>query len=263
MTVSDNGDPALVDGSAGTGVDSGSFTSPLARNTSGAHILNATVKDKVGNESTAATASVKVDATAPAVTLDCSQLPAAVYKGDAVTLPWRATDAHSGINGAASGSVSLSTTTVGSRAASVAAGTAQDNVGHGNAVSNGCTYTVIYRWTGFFQPIDNKDTSGNYVLNKAKAGSTIPVKFSLAGDQGLDILATSPSAPAIACSNTATSDPLEEYSTTTVSGLKYDPTADQYIYNWKTATSYAGTCRQLVVKLSDGTEHRASFSFVK
>ena len=35
---------------------------------------------------------------------------------------------------------------------------------------------TVYGWNGFFQPIDN----GN-VVNKAKAGQSIPVKFSLTG----------------------------------------------------------------------------------
>jgi len=36
---------------------------------------------------------------------------------------------------------------------------------------------------------------------------------------------------------------------------------DQYIYVWKTARSWAGSCRQLVVRLDDGTVHRAQFGF--
>ncbi|MGH8468315.1 MAG: PxKF domain-containing protein [Gammaproteobacteria bacterium] len=30
---------------------------------------------------------------------------------------------------------------------------------------------------------------------------------------------------------------------------------------WKTSKAWAGTCRQLVVRLNDGTEHKASFKF--
>jgi hypothetical protein len=116
-----------------------------------------------------------------------------------------------------------------------------------------------YSFTGFFQPIDNGG-----VLNSAKAGSTIPVKFSLGGDKGMDILAQAPTVGPIKCDPTAATDPLEEVSTATVSGLKYDPTANQYIYNWKTSTSYAGTCQQLVVRLADGTTVKsANFKFAK
>jgi hypothetical protein len=54
----------------------------------------------------------------------------------------------------------------------------------GNAASASVTYSVIYDFDGFFNPVDNPD-----VLNRVKAGSAIPVKFSLGGDQGLDIFA--------------------------------------------------------------------------
>ena len=57
--------------------------------------------------------------------------------------------------------------------------------------------------------------------------------------------------------------PVEEYSTEAVSGLKYDAAADQYVYNWKTTTKMAGTCQQLILKLKDGTVHRATFTFTK
>ena len=104
---------------------------------------------------------------------------------------------------------------------------------------------------------------GANVLNKAKAGSTIPVKFRLNGNQGLGILAAgSPSSGTIVCDANAIVDPLEELATTTTSGLKYDALADQYIYNWKTDAKSIG-CRQLVVKLADGTSYRANFTFTK
>jgi hypothetical protein len=35
------------------------------------------------------------------------------------------------------------------------------------------------------------------------------------------------------------------------------------VYNWKTDARWAGTCRQLIVTLDDGTSHRANFNFVK
>jgi hypothetical protein len=47
------------------------------------------------------------------------------------------------------------------------------------------------------------------------------------------------------------------------SSLSYDPTLDQYNYVWKTDRAWAGSCRQLVVKLVDGTFHRANFKFTK
>jgi len=45
------------------------------------------------------------------------------------------------------------------------------------------------------------------------------------------------------------------------SSLGYDAGSDRYQYIWKTESAWAGTCRQLVIKLDDGTEHRANFKF--
>jgi hypothetical protein len=40
-----------------------------------------------------------------------------------------------------------------------------------------------------------------------------------------------------------------------------DAATGQYSYTWKTDKRWAGTCRQLVVRLVDGSEHIASFQF--
>ena len=44
--------------------------------------------------------------------------------------------------------------------------------------------TVVFSWTGFFQPVDNPPA-----VNTKNAGSAVPVTFSLGGDQGLGVLA--------------------------------------------------------------------------
>ena len=54
----------------------------------------------------------------------------------------------------------------------------------GGTGSNTTTHGVIYNWSGFFPPVDNLPA-----LNSVKAGSAIPVKFSLGGDKGLNIFA--------------------------------------------------------------------------
>jgi len=118
--------------------------------------------------------------------------------------------------------------------------------------------SVIYNWTGFFRPVDND------VLNVAKAGRAIPVKFSLSGSQGLDIFESGyPKSVTIDCESAALGDTIEETVNAGGSSLNYDATVDQYIYVWKTDKAWAGTCRQLVVKLIDGTFHQADFNFTK
>jgi hypothetical protein len=116
---------------------------------------------------------------------------------------------------------------------------------------------ALSEFNGFFAPVDNLPT-----LNTAKAGSAIPVKFSLGGDQGLDIFETGyPRSQLIACDSVAPVDGIEETISANASSLLYDAAADQYIYAWKTDRSWANTCRQLVIKLADGTFHRANFKF--
>jgi uncharacterized repeat protein (TIGR01451 family) len=114
-----------------------------------------------------------------------------------------------------------------------------------------------YNFTGFFAPIDNQP-----VFNEMKAGAAAPVKFSLGGNQGLNIFASgSPSSVQISCS---TSDPVatvEETETAGQSSLSYDAATDRYKYTWKTENSWKNTCRQLTVTLSDGTVHTAKFKF--
>jgi hypothetical protein len=121
----------------------------------------------------------------------------------------------------------------------------------------------IYIFSGFFSPVDNPD-----VLNQVKAGSAIPVKFGLSGDQSLDIFAKAadgssyPRSAATTCDSTDPADVIEQTVTAGQSGLSYDATTDRYTYVWKTSKEWRG-CRQLVMKLNDGSSHRANFKFTK
>lgn len=127
----------------------------------------------------------------------------------------------------------------------------------GGTGTRSISHNVIFNWSGFFQPVDNLPT-----LNSVNAGRAIPVKFSLGGDQGLQIFAVGfPKSEAIACGSSGNADGIEETVTASNSSLSYSPTSDTYTYVWKTERTWAGTCRQLVVKLSDGTIHRANFQF--
>jgi hypothetical protein len=130
---------------------------------------------------------------------------------------------------------------------------------HANTASGSFTVNVTYAFTGFVQPVDTLPT-----LNKAKAGSAIPVKFSLAGNQGLNVFfAGFPTSKTTVCGTTAGEDVIEATATAGGSSLSYDATSDQYNYVWKTDKGWAGTCRTLTVKFADGTVKQADFHFVK
>ena len=130
---------------------------------------------------------------------------------------------------------------------------------HDNTATGSFKVTVTYAWNGFFQPVDNPPT-----VNTVKAGSAIPVKFSLTGNQGLNIFQTgSPSSGSYTCNGTTPTDAIESTVTAGGSSLSYDATADQYTYVWKTDKTWANSCRTLVVKLADGSTHTANFGFMK
>jgi hypothetical protein len=112
-----------------------------------------------------------------------------------------------------------------------------------------------YNFTGFFSPVDNPP-----VVNQVKAGQAIPVKFSLGGDQGLNIFASGyPKSQTINCSTSAPIDDIEETVTAGNSSLSYDPASDRYNYVWKTEKGWAGQCRQLIVRFADGSPDKIAY----
>ena len=112
-------------------------------------------------------------------------------------------------------------------------------------------------FAGFFRPI-----AALPAVNTVNAGQTVPVKFSVSGNQGLAAIASGfPRSAPIACDSSALVTGTAATATPGGSGLSYDAATDTYTYTWKTEKSWAGTCRQLVVRLADGTFHHASFRF--
>jgi len=119
------------------------------------------------------------------------------------------------------------------------------------------TASPPFPFTGFFSPLGPAGTR-----NVAKAGSSVPIKFSLGGNRGLNILvAGSPSTQAVSCSG---GGPVSGAVATNAAGkseLKYDAKSMQYTYVMKTEKAWANTCRTLTVTLTDGTSHTADFRF--
>jgi hypothetical protein len=119
--------------------------------------------------------------------------------------------------------------------------------------------TETYDFSGFFAPVNNP--TDPEPVNSVKAGASVPVKFSLGGDQGLDVLADGyPKLAFTPCDPTDEIDPLEETSTAN-SGLTYNALTDTYNYVWKTNKSWSGKCGTFTLKLNDGSVHTADFQF--
>ena len=114
-------------------------------------------------------------------------------------------------------------------------------------------------FNGFFSPVDNTP-----VINSAKAGAAVPVKFSLGGNQGLDIFAAGyPKTALIQCPTGATIDVVEETTASSTSGLVFDPATGRYAFVWKTEKAWTGSCRELQLMFRDGETYRARFTFTK
>jgi DNA-binding beta-propeller fold protein YncE len=195
----------------------------------------------------------KIDNKAPDITIAAPTDGSSVLLHQAVAADYGCVDGGSGLascDGTVPNGRGIDTGSVGSKSFRVGA---RDEVG--NEASVGAAYNVIYDYAGFYAPVNNPPA-----LNTVKAGAAIPVKFGLHGDQGLEVLAGPPSSTAITCDRWAQLDPVETL-TTSASGLTYDSDEGQYVYVWKTVNSWAGSCRQLVLRLDDSTIHRASFEF--
>lgn len=115
------------------------------------------------------------------------------------------------------------------------------------------------RVLGFYQPIDNSP-----VFNAMKAGSAVPVKFRLSGNEGLDIFAAGfPVSVQVSCSGSTILDTVEQTVSSGSSSLSFDAATGQYNYVWKTNKEWAGTCRQLILKLKDGAVKSALFTLTR
>ena len=227
----------------------GSATSPLIitrtfRATDSAGLFSEDVQTITVADGTAPTLNVPADIT---VNLPLNSTATSM----AVTFTPTATDNCSGAVTVVSTPASGSTFNVGTTTVNV---TATDAAG--NQTTGSFNVTVLYNFAGFFAPVDNLP-----VFNVVNAGKGVPVKFSLSGNKGLSIFAAGyPMSVSINCDGSNESD-IDETVNAGQSSLSYDSASDQYNYVWKTQNSWAGTCRQLVVKLNDGTEHRANFRF--
>jgi hypothetical protein len=104
-----------------------------------------------------------------------------------------------------------------------------------------------FAFAGFGSPV-----RGGGALNVAKAGSAVPVKFSLGGDRGSQVFeAGYPMLRKRSSCDASGADAPEGVAAATRSGLTYDAAADTYTYVWKTDKSAAG-CWSL--HLSSGDE---------
>jgi hypothetical protein len=252
VTISFSGTDAL------SGIDSCSGPVVLSGEGSG-QSASGSCKDLAGNSGGASANNINIDKTAPMISIT-GVVHGSVYVLG--TVPMAGCTTSDGLSGVANfAALSGGGSGVGTFTSTCSGGV--DNASNMGALAS-ATYTVIYSWNGFFQPVENPGPGPSYVYNRVKAGSAIPLKFSLSGDQGLAIFMTGyPRSEKVSCSNVAVMDDVTETVTAGNSSLSYDATADQYNYVWKSEKAWSGTCRKLTLRLVDGKEYIAYFNFTK
>lgn len=228
-------------------------------------------QSNLGNWATFKTMAVNVDTTAPVVATGPTLSPAGPYvlNQSTVRASYSCTDpASTGVTpsgvvvcGPTALSLVLPTPNTGTLSSTVTTSTigphtftvkVQDlagNVGTPESVA----YNVDYNFTGFFAPVSNPPA-----WNAVQAGSSVPLKFSLGGNEGLGILAAgSPTLTPVACPATT---PVAPGAPMVASGgLSYS--SGVYTYAWKTNAAWKNTCGQVAMRLIDGTTYLANFEF--
>jgi hypothetical protein len=117
-----------------------------------------------------------------------------------------------------------------------------------------------YTFSGFLSPLNPDPT----VVNTGNAGRTYPIKWWLKDASGnyvtTAVSATTINVAKVACSNLS-GDPTDTIDYAADQGgtsLRYDSTANQYVYNWA-SPSTKNTCYRMTVTTPDGQLHAALF----
>jgi hypothetical protein len=123
------------------------------------------------------------------------------------------------------------------------------------------TLTILYNFTGFFQPVDNLPT-----LNSANSGQAIPLKWRITDANGnpvTNLANVTVKVTSLACSLGTTPD-LPQESAPGNSGWQ-DQGNGNYQFNWKTPKEYAKSCKTVKLDLGEGPgmERTALFQFPK
>lgn len=254
---------ACADEEGGSGLES--CTGPVAAGepidtaTLGDKTFTVSARDNRGNESTESVDYRVIDRTPPTIDLSTPAEGAIVTHAKRVRAGYACADEEggSGIDscmGDVPNGTAIDTSRVGPRTFTV---TAADRAGNTSATTH--SYSVRWAFRGFAPPLADPPAQTTH-----RAGAVIPVRFTLGGRPGVDVLAPgSPRSEKIACGSTPDTDGVEPTRWLGRPLLITHRSAARtgYLHLWKTSRSWAGTCRQLVVALADGSVHRADVSF--
>jgi hypothetical protein len=195
------------------------------------------------------------DGEAPVITITAPAHGADYLLGSSVTADYGCVDETGGTGlasctGPVANGTAIAMAPVGVKTFTVEAA---DNAG--NTSSKTSSYRVVYNFSGFFPPASGAQ-------NTVKAGSAVPIKFSLGGNQGMNVLmAASPASRPVNCQTGVPTGTSQPTAGTGKSSLSYTAGSGQYQYNWKTEKEWKGSCREFQLVLNDGTTRMTVFRF--
>jgi hypothetical protein len=252
---------ACTDDAGGSGVAtcSGTVANGAAIDTSnvGEKTFKVDAADNAGNPASKTVTYMVVDKAPPAISL-ASPADGAVYAlGERVVASYSCEDQAGGsgvasCSGPVANGAPIDTASFGQHTFEVQA---SDKAG--NTVSKVVTYSVAYDFDGFLWPVKNPPKT-----NKWKAGVPVPIRFSLHGFRG-----PKPEADGYPRSTRCGGGDTEVIARAGKKNKKpvftYVRRSDQYVMVWKTEKKWAGSCREFVLQLDDGSVHTAQFEFKK
>jgi hypothetical protein len=252
---------SCTDADSGVDTCAGSVANGAAVDTGsvGEKTFTVEASDNAGNTASQTVSYTVADRTAPTITVT-SPAEGAVYTlGQSVLADYSCADEPNGsgvatCQGSVADGAPLDTSTVGTKTFQVSA---MDNAG--NSGTKSVAYSVVYDFDGFLWPLENLPR-----VNRWKAGRPVPVRFSLGSYRGpAPVAAGYPSV--VGCGAEPQSSGAERargvWTRSRISQSRR--TRGIYRFMWRTEQRWAGSCRQLVLKLDDGTMHRVAVQFVK
>ncbi|QNN53140.1 PxKF domain-containing protein [Nocardioides mesophilus] len=224
---------------------------PVVLSDNGANSASGTVTDQAGNTASATVSGINIDQEKP--TLTAANVNVADGKFTLGSVPKATCTARDEVSGIDSCTVTVTGGTANGVGTFSWTATAKDKAGNTTTITG--SYTVIYRFDGFLQPINDTAHQVGTSTSVFKAGSTVPAKFQLKRADGSVVQATVAPVWLTPLKGSAMSVPVDEtvYTVSVDSGssYRYDATAQQYIYNWKTPST-GGNYYRIGVRFDDG-----------
>ena len=227
-------------------------TEPVLVAAGKARRVTGTAVDRAGNVARTTVTDLNVDVTPPRVSIN--GLPSSSYVlGGVPQVACTATDSLSGIDGDCE--VVVTGGSPNGLGVFTATATATDRAGNIGRATR--TFTVRHAWTGFLQPISDTAHQVTADVSMFKAGSTVPVRFSLRSADGTTVRPNAAPAwvaptrgPVIGAPDAAFTFPPRGQSATS---QVYQEADGVWTYNWQSPATGKGYFWRIGVKLDDGT----------